>query len=149
MTRDEQACEHGRACVYVHAVYGRHYLVVCIFGNTRAVKLASQCFFRFTHRLYVLFRSYKWQIMHCIQKRCKLTVVVLLLTCATYNTRVLSHYYSNTTRNIIYRSTRVCRMRLIILKATINDNSVRGLIMIILVPGDTRLYENCTGNIPT
>ena len=38
-------------------------------------------------------------------------------------------------------------MRLIILKATINYNSVRGLIMIILVPGGARLYEHC--KVPT
>ena len=36
--------------------------------------------------------------MFCIQKRCKLAVVVLLFTVATYNTRVLSNCYSNTTR---------------------------------------------------
>ena len=65
MTRDEQACEHEWACVYVLAVYVRHYLVVCIVGNTWTVKLASQCFFRFKHRLYVPFRTYKWQnIIH-------------------------------------------------------------------------------------
>ena len=148
MTRDEQACEHGMACIYVHVVYVRNYLVVCIVWNRWTVKLASQCFFRFTHRLYVPFRTYKWQnIMHCIQKRCKLTVVVLLFTGATYNTKALSHNYSNTTRYVIYRSTHVCRMRLIILKATINDNYVRGLTMIILVPGGARFYEN--SNIPT
>ena len=44
MTRDEQACEHGRACVYVHAVYARHYWVVCIVGSTWTVKLVSQVF---------------------------------------------------------------------------------------------------------
>ena len=77
---------------------------------------------------------------------CKLVVVVLLFTGATYNNRVLSHYYSNTTSNVIYRSTHIYRMRLIKLKAIINDNSVRGLIMIILVPGGARLYENI--NIP-
>ena len=31
---------------------------------------------------------------------------------------------------------------MIILKAAINDNSVRGLIVIILVPGGARLYES-------
>ena len=80
--------------------------------------------------------------MHYTQKRCKLTVVVLLFTGATYNTGVLSNYYSNTTCNIIYRSAHVCWMPLIILKATTNDNSVRGSIMIVLVPGGARLYEN-------
>ena len=45
--------------------------------------------------------------MNCTQKRCKLAVVVLLFTGATYNTRVLSHYYGNTTLNIIHRSTHV------------------------------------------
>ena len=34
MTRGEQAWEHGRACVYVHAVYVRHFFVVFIVGNT-------------------------------------------------------------------------------------------------------------------
>ena len=93
----------------------------CIVGNTWWVKLASQCFFHFTHPLYVPFRTSKWQnIMRCTQRRCKLTVVVLLFTGVTYNTRVLSHCYSSTTRNIIYRSTHICRMRLIILKTTMN-----------------------------
>ena len=63
--------------------YVRNYLAVCMVGNALTVKLA-QCFFCFTHRLYVPFRTYKWQnITHCIQKRCKLTVVVLLSTGAT------------------------------------------------------------------
>ena len=120
MTRDEQACEHGRARLYAHAVYVRNYLVVCIVGNTWTVKLASQCFFRFTHRLHVPFRTCKWQnIRHCVKKGCKLTVVVLLFTGATYYNRVLSNYVSNTTRNIICCSIHVCRMRTIVLKAII------------------------------
>ena len=103
MTRDDHACDPGRACIHAHAVYVRNDMVDCIVGTSWTVKLALQCYFRFTRLLPFPFRTYKWKsIIRCIQKRCQLTVVVLLFTDATSNTRVLSHYYSNATRNITY-----------------------------------------------
>ena len=125
--------------------YARIFLVACIVGNTWTVKRASQLyqvvFFRSTYRLHVHFRTFIRQIMHCIEKRCKLTVVVLFFTVATYYSNILCHHFQ-VLRLAIYLMLNSCICMSDVpghIESSINADSVRGLKMITSGPGGARL----------